>query len=124
MSDFKVSGCCTWCDEECFEVLTRWQEGERYPGEPRRLGPPLSGATRVTFLLIDGSRADMTFCGKCVNDISPQKYTAIWRKVIRSWGREMRETPDTPGRTQWFRSQFENGILGEMGRILWSECNG
>jgi hypothetical protein len=116
MSDFKISGACTCCDELCFEVLARWSENERYPGEPKRLGPPYESTTRVTFLLLDGSRADFTFCGTCAESLNPGQYTDIWRKALRSFRREMSETAKP-----WFATQFVNGILAEMGRVKWRE---
>lgn len=119
MSEHKISGCCTVCDELCFEVLARWETHERYPGEPKRLGPPMNGATRVTFLLLDGSRADFTFCGDCAAALNPGAYQEIWRKALRSWKRELSETAKP-----WFATQFRNGILTEMGRIAWKDVNG
>ena len=119
MSEHKISGCCTICDELCFEVMARWDTHERYPGEPKRLGPPMNGATRVTFLLIDGTRADFTFCGECSKVLTPAQYPDIWRKTLRSFLREMSETA-----RPWFNTQHANGILSEMGRINWSDVNG
>ncbi len=123
MSDYKISGACTLCDEMCFEVLARWSENERYPGEPKRLGPPVDGATLITFVLFDGTKADLTFCGNCAASLTPESYVEIWRKVIRSWQREMSkgtgdQNPD------WYQKQFANGILGEMGRTNWKDKNG
>lgn len=119
MSEFKISGACTLCDELCFEVMARWSENERYPGEPKRLGPSTNGATRVTFLLYDGSRADFTFCGACAEKLDLGQYVEIWRKAMRSFAREMSETA-----RPWFATQFENGILIEMGRINWNDLYG
>lgn len=121
MSEFKIAGACTTCDEPCFEVLQVWDENGKYPGEPRRLGPPLPGSMRVSFMLMDGSRADLTFCGKCAGDLDATHYTGIWRKVIRSW---IRESQGKCGEQAWFRAEFFNGLLAEMGRISWSEFNG
>ena len=122
IGEFKISGCCTVCDEPTFEVLARWSENERYPGEPKRLGPPTDDATRITFELLDGSKSDLTFCGKCTESLNPAQYVEIWRKVIRGWIREMsldpKPTPD------WFVKSFENGILGEMGRKKWKDLHG
>jgi len=116
--EYKISGACTVCDEMCFEVMARWGEDERYPGEPKRLGPPNADAVRVTFLLYDGSRADFTFCGACAKTLDADQYVAIWRKALRSFLREMSETA-----RPWFATQFGNGILTEMGRVTWKELN-
>ena len=114
--EYKISGCCSACDEPCFEVLARWDTHERYPGEPKRLGPPMNEATRVTFLLYDGSRADFTFCGACAKALNPTQYVDIWRKALRSFLREMSETA-----RPWWNTQFQNGLLCEMGRVNWKE---
>ena len=116
VSEVKIAGCCTTCDELCFEVMARWETHERYPGEPKRLGPPMNDATRVTFLLIDGSRADFTFCGDCAAKLDPTQYPEIWRKALRSFQREMSDTA-----RPWFATQFQNSILSEMGRVKWTE---
>ena len=119
VTEVKIAGCCTCCDELCFEVLARWDTHERYPGEPKRLGPPMNDATRVTFLLYDGSRADFTFCGNCAASLNPGQYTDIWRKTLRSFLREMSETA-----RPWLNTEFSNGLLVEMGRIPWDKVNG
>lgn len=120
MSEFHVSGSCIRCGEMCFEVLAVWGGNERYPGEPKRLGPANPDATRISFVLMDGTRADLTFCGKCSEVLTPADYTPIWRKVIRGWNREMKDAP----RPKWYREAFNNGLLGEMGRVKWRALNG
>ena len=121
MSAYKISGCCTLCDEPCFEVIARWGADERRAGEPKRLGPPLDGSIRVTFMLNDGSRSDMTFCGRCAEDLNPAYYTAIWQKVMRSWKRELDDKPEAERNPDWFQKQFSNGLLCELKREDWKE---
>ena len=119
MSEYKISGCCTLCDAPCFEVMQVYEAHERNPGEPKRLGPAMDGAMRVSFMLLDGTKADMTFCGECAANLSAEHYIEIWRKVMRSWRREMSEPyPD------WFNRSFANGIAAEMGRATWKEICG
>lgn len=115
MSNYKIIGHCTLCDGECFDILERYAAGERRPGEPKRIGQPHDGATRITFLLLDGSRMDLTFCAACTSRLTTESYTPIWRKVIRSWTREFEEK-GTADRPRWFNKQFENGLLSEMSR--------
>ena len=119
MSDVKLSGCCTLCDEPVFEVVARWQEGERHAGEPRRLGPPLDHARRITFLLLDGSTNDLTFCASCMESLTPAQYPAIWQKNLRSWQRELNEKPGSS--MTWLEKQFGNGLLCELVRKTWKE---
>ena len=124
MSDFKIAGCCTVCNEPCFEVMATWAEHERYPGEPKRLGPVIGNAVEITFMLMDGAKASLTFCEQCGAELNPAQYTDIWRKVIRSWAREMDVSKQGEPRPDWFNQQFYNGLMSEMGRILWSEKHG
>jgi len=120
MSEFKIAGSCTTCDEPVFEVLARFDEQERRAGEPKQLGAPNDDATRITFTLFDGTRADLTFCGKCAEALNQEQYTEIWRKVIRSWIREM--NGDTAKHSNWFPGQFSNGLLFELGRVNLKEA--
>jgi len=115
VSNFKISGACTICDEMVFEVMARYEEHERRPGEPKRLGSPNDGATRITFGLFDGTRADLTFCGTCTEILNSEQCTEIWRKVMRSWIREMEG--DTQKHDGWFPKQYANGLLVELGRV-------
>lgn len=111
----KIAGCCSLCDEPAFEVLARWDEGEKRAGEPKRLGTPLAGATRVTFLLLDGTRTDMTFCEACAASLAPEQYPKLWRKNLAGYLREQNGNPEK------FKHEFANAILAELGRILWKE---
>lgn len=119
MSEFKITGHCTTCDCEVFEIITRQAEHERRPGEPKRIGGPLDNAIRITFLLFDGTKTDLTFCEDCAADLEPARYVAIWRKNLRSWMRELSgrqdELPD------WLVKQFSGGLLCELGRKKWKE---
>jgi hypothetical protein len=85
VSLFKISGCCTICDQPCFEVMALYKEHERRPGEPKRLGGPLEGAVRVTFRLYDGTQNDQTFCAGCAEAVGADDFPEIWR--VRAWTR-------------------------------------
>lgn len=122
MSLHKKSGCCTLCDEPCFEVVSRWEATERYPGEPKRLGQVIGDATRISYMLLDGTKCDLTFCENCAGTVSGSDYVEIWRKVCRSWKREMELTNQT--KPDWYWESLNNGILSEMGRVLWRDLNG
>ena len=115
MGDLKLPASCTCCDEPCFEVMARWDEGEERAGQIKRVGPPLLGSVRVVFELYDGSTCDMTFCMKCAETLSPAHYPAIWRKVINSW------VYTTGGNIpDWLKKQFDSGILIELSRKPWT----
>lgn len=119
MSEFKIAGACTCCDAMCFEVMSRNEAHERRPGEPKRLGKPNDDATRITFLLFDGTKTNLTFCGACATALNPDKYLEIWRKVMRSWLREQEDKQDQ--HQHWFPAQYANGLLVELGRIKFKD---
>lgn len=110
MSPYKIAGCCSCCDMLCFEVTA-----VREDGKPKTFGRPNDGATRITFLLLNGRRTDMTFCGACAGSLDPQWYATLWRKNLSGWLREQ------GGNTEKFKHEFANGILCEIGRITWKE---
>lgn len=112
---YKVSGCCSLCDQPAFEIICRWESHERRPGEPKRIGLPLEGSQRITFLLYNGRRTDMTFCGACSETLSPDHYTLLWRKNLGGYLREQDGNPEK------FKEEFANGLLCELGRIEWKE---
>jgi hypothetical protein len=110
MSPYKIAGCCSLCDEPAFEVMARWDQDEKRAGEPKRLGPPNEGTMRVTFLLLNGSRTDMTLCGTCADSLSAEHYATLWRKNLAGWLREQDGNPEK------FRQEFASGIVCELGR--------
>ena len=121
MSQYKITGHCTLCDGPCFDVLAVNSEHERFPGEPKRLGKPTDDAVRVSFMLMDGSKTSLTFCGPCAETLPSVGYLEIWRKNMRSWMRELDQKPEEERNPDWFVKQFGNGILCEMGRQKWTE---
>ncbi len=98
MSEFKIAGCCTICDAPVLEAKG-WHDD----------------ASRITFGLCDGATADMTFCGACATALDSERYNDIWRKVMRSWLREIGDR--APAHQNWLPAQFSNGLLVELGRI-------
>lgn len=111
----KIAGCCSICDAPCFEILAVQSAADKHPGEPKRLGPPNDDAMRITFLLFNGRNTDMTFCGGCAESLATESYTLLWRKNLAGWMREQN------GDTSKFTSEFENGLLCELGRTTWKE---
>lgn len=118
---YHVAGSCALCGKQCFEVMALHDEHERLPGEPKRLGAPNKDAHRITFLLMDGTKAMLTFCGECAEQPKEAHYTEMWRRVIRTWMRELSEKPEDERNPTWFPLQFSNGLLCELGRSPWTE---
>ncbi len=116
LTEFKIAGACTLCDQPCFEVI----QTQAPSLEQKKLGLPLLGAMRFTFLLMDGSMMDLTFCAQCGEALAPSSYVAIWRKVMRSWLKEIGE--EKQKHSSWFTPQFANGILCVLARRPWSEA--
>lgn len=111
----KIGGCCSLCDVPCFEVLSVHAPHEKNAGAPKRIGPPVDGATRVTFLLFNGRRTDMTFCGPCAESLGIDNYALLWRKNLAGWLYEQDGDPSK------FKDEFANGLLCELGRQDWKE---
>lgn len=110
MSEHKIGGCCSLCDEPVFEVMAVWEDHDVRAGEPKRLGPVNEGTIRVSFLLLSGGYTDMTFCGQCAEELTPEQYTWLWRKNLAGY---MREQNGNPAK---FADQFPNALLCELGR--------
>ena len=77
----RINGCCVLCDEPMYEVVTTWPSMHLRGSEPRQLGAPVDVAERVTFQMVDGSTADMTFCGDCA-DQAKDRLPEIWAKAM------------------------------------------
>ena len=119
MSDYKITGCCTCCDDEVFDILSRFGENGLRPGEPERIGRPHDDALRIEFLLNDGTTSYLTFCGACAVMLTPEQYPEIWAKVLRSWEREI--AGNEAAHANWFPRQAGNGIASELRRLNWTE---
>lgn len=96
----KILGSCSKCDAEVFEVAKRDPETR----VPIQLGPCRDDAMRATFLLLDGSSMDLTFCKNCSDTLLPHDYRFLWQRVMLSWETE---TPGHPNQKQ----HADNGIL-------------
>ena len=115
LSPYKIGGCCSLCDEPCFEVMQRWDEGELRAGEPKVIGPPNNDSVRIAFRLFNGGVTDMTFCGRCAADLGTQHYAVLWRKNLAGYMREQKGNPTR------FAKEFANGLLAEIHRTPWKE---
>lgn len=115
MSQHKIAGCCSICDAPCFEVLGRWDSGEKRAGEPKALGRPNDDAVRLTFLLMNGRVTDMTVCGPCADALTPEQYIELWRRNLCGYLREQ------DGDAAKFVDEFANGLLYELGRKPWKD---
>jgi hypothetical protein len=92
-----------------------WDKGEKNEGEPKRMGQPMNDSVRITFLLFDGRRTDMTVCGACAESLTAEQYALLWRKNLAGYMREQDGNPEK------FKHQFTNGILCELSRTTWQD---
>ena len=109
----KVNGCCSKCDKEVFEVVRRDPETR----EPVQIGKPLENAMRLTFILANGSKMDLTFCSDCALGLLPGEYGFLWRRVQASWVAQ--SGADHP----FVKTQGSNTILGLLNQRRWLEVN-
>lgn len=114
----KRVGCCSWCDAEVYEVVTRYGEGP-LAGFPRQLKGPLPGAHQVHYVLVDGSRCALTSCAACLGSITdPANLPSLWERVIVTFVFEERDDVRTampsPPRTAEQKQANQAGILRLM----------
>jgi hypothetical protein len=113
---YQLTGFCMRCNRKpCYQVLTLQSVFDRFPGEPGKVGEPLAGAVKVSLLLMDGSRAELNVCAACAEVLHPVDYPEMYQRILRSWKREVDIAPNEK-KTAWWGSQFNNGILIELGR--------
>lgn len=112
----KITGHCSLCDKRVFDVLSVFEAHEIYPGEPKQIGAPTNEAVRMTFLLWDGCKMQLTFCADCADRLTTENYGYLWQRVVVSWVRELRED-----RPDWFMNQLNNGLLCTIGRESWQK---
>lgn len=112
MSPHKIPGGCSICDELVYEVK------QTHEGEPKKFGRPTDDATRIEFLLFNGRRTSMTFCGSCAEHLTPEQYTLLWRKNLAGYMREQGGNPEK------FKEEFANGLLCELVRFNVKELTG
>lgn len=107
----KLNGCCTLCDKEVFEVVRRDPETRA----PIQVGKPLENAMRLTFVLADGTKMDLTFCAECLPNLLPGSYQFLWKRVLASWVAQ--SGADHP----FVKTQGSNAILGLLNQRRWLE---
>ncbi len=111
----KITGCCSMCDKEVYEVVTRFPNRE-----PRALGRELDVVKR-NYILSGGNHISLTFCSDCKPE--PKDLPALWRKVMKTFiyeqSDEFRAMIDQPPITDnhhdgWMKDLEKQIILGEL----------
>lgn len=114
----KRIGCCTFCDKEIFEVVSRYSEGP-FKGEIREVGLPLPGARRVMIVRASGNTTPWSYCGTC--EILPDDMPYLNTKEIGAMVKERSVAHDTMAQSEarakmlrLFEWDIPIGVLGEM----------
>ncbi|MEE8327058.1 MAG: hypothetical protein V3R58_08500 [candidate division NC10 bacterium] len=112
MSEKRV-GCCSLCNQEVFEAVSRWPSGFVLEQQIADVGAPVKGARRVTFLLVNGSLCDMTFCDRC--DPVASNLAKLWKKVCTTMAKELdpkyRAEIGAKQQTDEQRTQSEDNLI-------------
>jgi len=124
MRDFKHLGCCTKCDEPCFEIVKRWTEGP-YQGEIKEVGRPLPFVRRAMIVRASGSQSFWTLCPHC--QIEPKDMPRLNRKEIAAMvkeeahGRGTRTPEQQELREKMIRLFAWDIPVGVLGEQPWAE---
>lgn len=117
MSDRKLSGCCTVCDQPIFEVVARHADGP-YQGEIKTVGLPIPGSRRVHIVRASGRQSYWSLCESCT--IAPSDFPELNRKEIRAMIKERSYATDTMKQAEHrekmlrlFQWDIPIGVLGE-----------
>lgn len=91
----KDVGCCSSCDQEVFNIRSRWPDvrGHPFRGRPKDVGLPLQGALRLDFRLSNGTICSFTTCTECERWLLEHEevWPQLWRKAIREMEYQMQE---------------------------------
>jgi len=120
--EIKKLGCCTVCDVEIFEVVSRHIDGP-YKGEAKQLGRSLPGARRVTIVRASGNQSNWSLCSDC--ELHPLDFPRLNRKEVAAMVKERNTAMDTPRQMEArekMLSLFEFDVpVGVLGEIPWLE---
>lgn len=85
----KQPGLCSLCGTECFEIKLRYDDKFRHlNGRVRQVGKPHDNAWKVTLLLTNGARMDLTVCSECLATVE-QRVPELWNNVLESYREEL-----------------------------------
>ena len=120
----KRPGCCTLCETPVREVVSKHTKG-KLKGEAEQFGPWLMNAWRLTYLMSDGSTADITFCDEHLEG----DFDEIWQicKDRFLWEEEnlvpLKTTPRTAVQQDKVEKELDRifalKIEKEVGRRMW-----
>lgn len=113
----KLTGCCTCCNKEVYEIRQKYASDHVYAGQPMKVGKPFD-ARQYEMLLSDGSTMTVTYCSDCKPDLARD-----WHTILEAWGRELNDEhrshlglpPASQEAKNWFYAmtdEFPLAILG------------
>jgi hypothetical protein len=122
MTERKLTGCCTICDDPCFEISAKHTSGPR-KGEVSQVGRPLPGVRRVYIVRMSGSHSFWTVCPAC--EISVLDMSRLHRKELAAMVMERNVANDTlkqaEAREKMLKLLQWDAPLGVLGEKPWSE---
>lgn len=122
----KRPGCCTLCETPVREVVSKHTKG-KLKGEAIEFGPWMENAWRVTYLMSDGSTADITFCPECFDGDFEEIQKKYTERFLWEEDKEIRVLKGNPERTAMQQYAVEKeldrvlslNIEKEVGRRMW-----
>ena len=122
----KRPGCCTLCEKPGREVVSKHTKG-KLKGETIQFGPWMDNAWRVTYLMSDGSTADMTFCEEHLDGDFEEIRKIYTDRFLWEEDPEIRALKGNPARTAVQQHAVEKEldrvlnlkIKQEVGRRMW-----
>lgn len=100
MSDRKKAHACSSCDAELWDALTRFEAPHPFEDQIRKAGAVHEDAMRVTFVLTDGSNANMSMCRACADALQPSDLPKLWRRVMAAFAYEREHYEELSGHQQ------------------------
>lgn len=105
--EMKRPGHCTLCETPVREIVAKHTTGP-LKGEPSQLGEWKDNAYRVSYLLSDGSIADITFCENCLDGDFGEIWAAVKDRFM--WEEEFMAPQRTP--------KQQEAVDRELNRVL------
>jgi hypothetical protein len=122
MIERKLTGCCTICDDPCFEIAAKHTSGPR-KGEAKQVGRPLPGVRRVYVVRMSGSHSFWTVCPVC--EISVLDMPRLHKKELAAMVMERNLANDTLKQAEQREKMLKllqwDAPLGVLGEKPWSE---
>ena len=109
----KRPGHCTLCESPVREIVSKHTKG-KLKGEVIQFGPWLENAWRLTYLMSDGSTADITFCEEHLDGDFEEIRKVYTERFLWEEDKEIRALKGNPERT----AVQQHAVEKELDRVL------